>query len=68
MRALDMCDSEGKPCLLVAKRVSATGVTVGRANGIFLITSGSGKTKASDVTYATPWLLKRIRASGFPNY
>jgi hypothetical protein len=65
MRAPDMWDLEGKPCLLVAKRVSATGIIVGRANGIFLITSSSGKTKAFDVTCATPW---RIRASGFPNY
>ncbi|THH10642.1 hypothetical protein EW146_g8312 [Bondarzewia mesenterica] len=39
----------------------------GRIGG--MLTGGSGKTKTSDMTYATPfwWLLKRIQASGFPN-
>ena len=39
----------------------------GRIGG--MLTGGSGKTKSSEMTYATPfwWLLKRIRASGFPN-
>jgi len=34
-----------------------------------MLTSGSGKTEFSDMTYATPfwWLLERIRAIGFPN-
>jgi hypothetical protein len=36
-----------------------------------MLTSGlnSGKRDCSDITYATPfwWLLKRIRADGFPN-
>ncbi|KAF9649940.1 hypothetical protein BDM02DRAFT_3128052 [Thelephora ganbajun] len=38
----------------------------GRIGG--MITGGSGKTESSDITYATPfwWLLKRIRANGFP--
>ncbi len=123
MRAPDMWDSNGEPCLLVAKRGNATGTTLGttlgRANGIFsivraffsdmsinqtsmewgiinydsksdvfsepgdsgsiivdicgriggMLTGGSGKTKTSDMTYATPfwWLLKRIQTSGFPN-
>ena len=119
MRAPDMWDSDGEPCLLVAKRGNATGTTIGRANGPFsivrvyfmnmsinqtsmewgiisydsksdvfsepgdsgsiiadirgriggMLTGGSGNTKASDMTYATPfwWLLKRIQASGFPN-
>jgi len=33
-----------------------------------ILTGGSGKTKSSDMTYATPfwWLLERIRANGFP--
>ncbi|KAG8941303.1 hypothetical protein FRC04_004622 [Tulasnella sp. 424] len=39
----------------------------GRIGG--MLTGGSGKTKSSDMTYATPfwWLLKRIKANGFPN-
>ncbi|KAG9080475.1 hypothetical protein FRC06_006532 [Ceratobasidium sp. 370] len=39
----------------------------GRIGG--MLTAGSGKTQASDMTYATPfwWLLERIRASGFRN-
>ena len=42
----------------------------GRIGG--MLTGGSratGKTRTSDMTYATPfwWLLKRIQASGFPN-
>jgi hypothetical protein len=39
----------------------------GRIGGV--LTGGSGKTKTSDMTYATPfgWLLERIQASGFPN-
>ncbi|KAI1787375.1 hypothetical protein LXA43DRAFT_1098305 [Ganoderma leucocontextum] len=39
----------------------------GRIGG--MLTGGSGKTKSSDMTYATPlwWLLERIRANGFPN-
>ena len=34
-----------------------------------MFTGGSGKTKSSDIYYATPfwWLLERIRANGFPN-
>ncbi|KAI9439642.1 hypothetical protein H4582DRAFT_2119419 [Lactarius indigo] len=34
-----------------------------------VLTGGSGKTKSSDITYATPfwWLLERIKANGFPN-
>jgi hypothetical protein len=33
-----------------------------------ILTGGSGKTKSSDMTCATPfwWLLERIRANGFP--
>jgi hypothetical protein len=39
----------------------------GRIGG--MLTGGSGKTKSSDMTYATPfwWLLERIKANGFPN-
>ncbi|KAF8334953.1 uncharacterized protein EI90DRAFT_3120831 [Cantharellus anzutake] len=39
----------------------------GRIGG--MLTGGSGKTKSSDMTYATPfwWLLQRIRTNGFPN-
>jgi hypothetical protein len=39
----------------------------GRIGG--MLTGGSGKTKSSDMTYATPfwWLLERIRANGFPD-
>ncbi|KAG9093365.1 hypothetical protein FRC06_011546, partial [Ceratobasidium sp. 370] len=39
----------------------------GRIGG--MLTAGSGKTQASDMTYATPfwWLLERIRAGGFRN-
>jgi hypothetical protein len=34
-----------------------------------MLTGGSGKTKSSDMTYATPfwWLLERIKANGFPD-
>ena len=37
MRAPDMWDLDGEPCLLVTKRGNATGTTLGRANGIFSI-------------------------------
>ena len=37
MRAPNMWDSNGEPCLLVAKRGNATGTTLGRANGIFSV-------------------------------
>jgi hypothetical protein len=39
----------------------------GRIGG--MLTGGSGNTKSSNMTYATPfwWLLERIRAKGFPN-
>ncbi|KAH8997162.1 hypothetical protein EDB86DRAFT_3153777, partial [Lactarius hatsudake] len=39
----------------------------GRIGG--MLTGGSGKTKFSDMTYATPfwWLLERIKAKGFPD-
>ena len=39
----------------------------GRIGGI--LTGSTGKTKSSDMTYATPfwWLLRCIRANGFPN-
>jgi len=39
----------------------------GRIGG--MLTSGSGTTKISDMTYATPfwWLLERIKANGFPD-
>src|SRR6266478_3813264 len=39
----------------------------GRIGG--MLTGGSGKTKSTDITYATPfwWLLERVRANGFPN-
>lgn len=119
MRAPDMWDSDGEPCLLVSKRGNATGTTLGRANDIFsvvrdyfsdmsinqismecgiinhdsksdvfsepgdsgsiiadicgriggMLSGSSGKTKTSDMTYATPfwWLLKRIQANEFPN-
>ncbi|KAI6152593.1 hypothetical protein BKA82DRAFT_4112648 [Pisolithus tinctorius] len=119
MHAPDMWDLDGEPCLLVVKNGNATGITIGRANGVFsivreysmdmtinqtsmewaiinydsesdvfsgpgdsgsiiadlhgriggLLTGGSGKTKTSDITYATPfwWLLQRIKANGFPN-
>jgi hypothetical protein len=33
----DMWDSDGKPYLLVVKSGSATGTTIGRANGVFSI-------------------------------
>ncbi|KAK0207441.1 hypothetical protein IW262DRAFT_1450873 [Armillaria fumosa] len=38
----------------------------GRIGG--MLTGGSGRTKSSDMTYATPfwWLLERIKANGFP--
>jgi hypothetical protein len=34
-----------------------------------MLTGGFGKTKSSDMTYATPfwWLLERIKANGFPD-
>ncbi|KAK0491980.1 hypothetical protein EDD18DRAFT_1311037 [Armillaria luteobubalina] len=39
----------------------------GRIGG--MLTGGSGRTKSSDMTYATPfwWLLERIKANGFPH-
>ncbi|KAF9007706.1 hypothetical protein BDZ89DRAFT_997164 [Hymenopellis radicata] len=37
MRDPDMWDSDGKPCLLVIKSGNATGLTIGRANGVFSI-------------------------------
>jgi hypothetical protein len=39
----------------------------GRIGG--MLTGGAGKTKTSDMTYATPfwWILKQIHANGFPN-
>jgi hypothetical protein len=39
----------------------------GRIGG--MLTGSSGKTKSSNMTYATPfwWLLERIKANGFPN-
>ena len=39
----------------------------GRIGG--MLTGASGKTKSSDMTYATPfwWLLERIKANGFPD-
>ena len=39
----------------------------GRIGG--MLTGGAGKTKSSDITYATPfwWLLERIKANGFPD-
>ncbi len=37
MHIPDMWDSEGEPCLLVIKTGSATGTTIGRANGVFSI-------------------------------
>ena len=37
MRAPDMWDSDGEPCLLVIKTGSATGTTLSRANGIISI-------------------------------
>jgi hypothetical protein len=39
----------------------------GRIGG--MLTGGSGKTKSSDMTYATPfwWLFERIKANGFPD-
>jgi len=37
MRATARWDSDGEPCLLVAKRGNATGTSLGRANGIFSI-------------------------------
>lgn len=33
----DMWDSYGQPCLLVVKNGTATGTTIGRANGVFSI-------------------------------
>ena len=33
----DMFDSDGMPCLLVVKNGNATGITIGRANGVFSI-------------------------------
>ena len=120
MRKPDMWGLEGQPCLLVVKCGSATGTTLGRANGVFsivreyfhldmsvsqtsmewpiisydcksgpfsepcdsgsiiadirgrvsgMLTGSSGRSTASDITYATPfwWLLQRIRANGFPD-
>lgn len=32
MRAPDICDLDGKPCLLVVKSGNATNTTLGRAN------------------------------------
>ena len=37
MRAPDMLDSDGEPCLLVVKRGNSSGTTLGRANGIFSV-------------------------------
>jgi len=39
----------------------------GRIGG--LLTGGAGKTKCSDMTYATPfwWLLRRMKANGLPD-
>lgn len=39
----------------------------GRIGG--MLTGGSGMTKSSDISYATPfwWLLERIKANGFPD-
>ncbi|KAF8307794.1 hypothetical protein DL93DRAFT_2119448 [Clavulina sp. PMI_390] len=37
MRHPDMSDSDDEPCLLVVKRGAATGLTIGRANGVFSI-------------------------------
>ena len=39
----------------------------GRIGG--LLTGGAGKTKSSDLTYATPfwWLLRRMKAGGLPD-
>ncbi|EPT04345.1 hypothetical protein FOMPIDRAFT_1014196 [Fomitopsis schrenkii] len=37
MRHPDMWDSTGEPCLLVVKNGSATGTTIGRANGVFSV-------------------------------
>jgi len=39
----------------------------GRIGG--MLTGGAGKTKSSDLTYATPflWILQRMRQGGFPN-
>ncbi|KAI6008150.1 hypothetical protein F5J12DRAFT_767781 [Pisolithus orientalis] len=37
MRAPDMWDADGKPCLLVVKNGNATGITIGRATGVFSI-------------------------------
>ena len=37
MRAPDMLDSDGEPCLLVVKRGNTTGTTLGRTNGMFSI-------------------------------
>jgi hypothetical protein len=118
MRAPDMWDHSGYPCLLVVKHGNATGTTLGCANGVNsiireynmdmsvagssmewtimpydskssafsepgdygsiiadirgriggILTGGAGKTKSSDMTYATPWdlVLQQIRASEFP--
>ena len=114
----DMLDHNGEPCLLVIKNGNSTGVTIGRATGIFsfvrqhfengthvsstewailpydhksgvfsapgdsgsiiadgrgriggILTSGSGETESSDITYATPlfWLFPRIKGNGFPD-
>jgi hypothetical protein len=37
MRNPDMWDSNGEPCLLVAKSGNATGTTIDRTNGVFPI-------------------------------
>ncbi|TFY55342.1 hypothetical protein EVG20_g9355 [Dentipellis fragilis] len=37
MRNPDMCDLEGGPCMLVVKSGNASGVTIGRANGVLSI-------------------------------
>ncbi|KIO04582.1 hypothetical protein M404DRAFT_82094, partial [Pisolithus tinctorius Marx 270] len=37
MHAPDMWDLDGEPCLLVVKNGNATGITIGRANGVFSI-------------------------------
>lgn len=35
MHKTDMLDEDGEPCMFVIKNGNATGVTIGRANGIF---------------------------------
>src|SRR5579863_7991106 len=37
MRNPDMFDDDGEPCPLVVKNGNATGITIGRANGVFSI-------------------------------